>query len=127
MEKFRDVTHHHLQINHEIIYGEVTVNEIIEHRWKVMTNEGFHDDYKILVDVRDARFINFLDDLPFFMEYINKASKCFNLNRKCAFITSSPEHVAFAEILKSHLAEVENHYIINVFSTESAALNWLLK
>ena len=127
MEKFRNVIHHYLQINHEILCGDITVDELIEHRWKIMTETGYHNDYKILIDVRKATFVNFLNDIPWLMEYAKKASKYFNLNRKCAFITSSPEHVAYAELLKSHLVEMENHYIINVFSTESAALNWLLK
>lgn len=127
MEKFRDVTHHYLQINHEILFGEITIEEIIVHRWKIMNEPGYNDNYKILVDIRSATFVNFLDDLPKFINYVKKASKLFNLNRKCAFVTSSPEQVAFVEILISHLYEIENHYIINVFSTESAALNWLLK
>lgn len=127
MEKFRDVTHHYLQINHEIISGEITIQDIIAHRSKIMNDSVYRDDYKILVDVREATFVNFLADLPQFIGYIKKAAKQFNLCRKCAFITSGPEHVAFAEILKSHLAEMENHYIIKVFSTEAAALNWLLK
>lgn len=49
MEKFRDVTHHYLQINHEILFGEVTVEEIISHRWKVMTESDYRNDYKILL------------------------------------------------------------------------------
>jgi hypothetical protein len=126
MEKFQDIVHHHLKINHEILCGDITVKEIVEHRWNMMTQQGYDDSYKILVDVRKANFINFINDLPVFIDFVKKASACFNLNRKCAFITSTPEHVVYSEILKLGLAKIENSYIIGVFSTETAAMNWLL-
>ncbi len=127
MEKFHDVVHHYLKINHETLSGEITVDEIVTHRWNMMTSPGYRDDYKMLVDVRNASFFNFIDDLPVFVDFAKKASACFNLNRKCAFITSKPEHVAYAEILKLGLSKIENCYIIDTFSTETAAINWLLK
>lgn len=127
MEKFRDIVHHHLKINHEIISGDITLKELIEHRWKFMVQEGFKDYYKILVDIRDANFIDFMDEFPVFINYAKRASACFNLRRKCAFLTSKPEHVAYTEIMKSGLVDIENSYIIEVFSTETAAINWLLK
>jgi ATP sulfurylase len=78
------------------------------------------------MDIREATFMDFREKFSQFMDFVKEIKQFRNLNRKCAFITKNPEHVAYSEIVRFKLKAADVIVDIEIFSTEEAALNWIM-
>lgn len=123
--KFEYHVNHPKKLNHQILRGEIYLSELIQHRREIVYSQDYNDTYNILMDIREATFMDFREKFPHFMDFVKEIGQFRNMNRKCAFITKNPEHVAYSEIVKLKLKLAEVKIDIEIFSTEEAALDWI--
>ncbi len=116
---------HELKINQDIIKGRFTLEEILQHRWTELKKADYNDSYNMLVDIREAELIDFLQRMEEFVSFVKEVSIDKNMKRKCAFLTSKPIDVVLAEVSKLYLKNLDTGIKIETFSTEEAAIDWL--
>ena len=116
---------HDLKINFNILEGEFTFEDLLSKVNKIVFQHGYIDAYNILIDIRKANFIDFLENLSLLIDYFNKNSSFFNMNRKCSFITTKPQDVVHATLMIDKIKKTGVQLKFDIFSTEEAALNWM--
>lgn len=116
---------HSRRINFNILKGIITLEKLEEYLKNRFVSEGYHADYNILVDIREAELSDFYPKMEVFANYFINSSEATNWKRKCAIVTSTPEEVVIIEILKDKLKSRNFDLILEVFSTTEAALFWL--
>lgn len=118
---------HELKINFDIIKGEVDLNMLIEHEKIRIKSDKFNQNYNSLIDIRGAKFVNFLDDIDEFCDFLDAYTQQLKLNmeRKIALITSNPLEVVNSTIFALGFGKKDSNLEIESFSTEKAAIQWL--
>lgn len=114
-----------LKINYEKIIGEVSILDIIKLKKEIVYSDDYQENYNLIVDIREATFTDFIQNIPQFTEFIIEISKFRNMNRKCAFLTTKPVDVVNSELVKLNLDKLNIGIKMEIFSTENAALEWL--
>ncbi len=116
---------HDKKINYEKFIGELSILDIIESRKAIVYSDDYQDSHHILLDIREAVITDFIQNISIFFDFVDEFSKIRNINRKCAVLTIKPVDVVDSELVKMNLSRVKPELKIEIFSTESAALNWL--
>ena len=116
---------HDLKVNYNIIKGDFKFEDFIFYIEKVVHSPGYVDTYNILVDIREANFIDFKKNSSILVDYFSGTIKLFNMNRKCAFITSKPMDVVYATLLIEKLQKIGIQIKFQIFSSAEAALIWM--
>ena len=118
---------HDLKINYDIIKGDVDLNMVIQHEKFRISSEKFDENYNSLVDIRGASFINFMEDIGKFCDFLDSYTQQLNINmeRKIALVTSSPSEVVNSTIFALGLKQKGTSLKFESFSTEEAAIKWL--
>jgi hypothetical protein len=105
----------------ECYFGNTTVNDIIEQRKSVITDKDYKTHYNTMLDFRES-FLNFdINELEDIFDFIKK--NVYLENNKCAFVTSTPDHVVKAHIFKTRCKSLPIHY--EIYSTIKHAINYL--
>ena len=116
---------HDLKINFNTLEGEFSFEELVSKINKIVFQPEYIDSYNILIDIREANFINFHEKVSLLIDYFVKNSSFFNMNRKCSFITTKPQDVVHATLMIDKIKKTGVQLKFDVFSTEEAALNWM--
>ena len=87
------------------------------------SSSDYNADFSVLVDVRQASFVVDTNDIPAVLE-IFSAMPGSKKNRKFALLTATPQQVAFATMFGQNI-KTKYPFIVEIFSTHEAALNWL--
>jgi hypothetical protein len=108
----------------EILKGEITLKDLVECQSKMINNPEFSDSYYTLLDIRGAVFNFTKFDKIRFSVFLRDIATNFNLDRKCAIVTNSPEEVVSSIIFQKVMRAV-SPLKIKIFSTIEAALEYL--
>lgn len=117
---------HALKINYNIVNGEIQFEDFVKDLDKIIYGPQYNDSYNILIDIREANFIDFSKKVFIFVDYIQNNARYFNMNRKCSFITTKPLDVVHATLLIEKLHKIGFQIKFKIFSTEEAALEWIV-
>ncbi|QGY44178.1 hypothetical protein GM418_11055 [Maribellus comscasis] len=118
---------HELKINYDIIQGEVDLNMVIQHEKTRIQSDKFNEDYNSLIDIRGANFINFMENVGKFCDFLNDYTKRINMERKCAIVTSTPLEVVNSTVFSLGLKQRGTSLKFESFSSEEAAIKWLIR
>lgn len=116
---------HDLKINFNIVEGEFKFEDLVSKIDEIIFHPEYIDAYNILIDISEASFIDFLENVSLLIDYFNKNSSLFNMNRKCSFITTKPQDVVHATLMIDKIKKTGVQLNFEVFSTEKAALYWM--
>ena len=74
----------------------------------------------------DTKYFSPLSDVEkeIFYESIKDLTANLNMNRKCAILTDNPQEVVISELFKLRMNQ-SSLMNIKIFSTETAALEWI--
>lgn len=122
---FEFLVNHHLEVVFHIFKGEITTEQILKHLNGVIFSPEHRDDYNILIDIRDATLVDFIEKLDEFAFLLQSITGKINMDRSCAFLTDKPEHVAYSTLFIFKLEDQRTGMRFSIFSTYQAALNWL--
>jgi len=111
-----------LKIMIEYFSVEMSLDDLISHRKIMIHDIEYNPTYNIITDFRDAYLNGNEDDILSFIEfaknYPNLAAK-----RRAAILTETPNQTVISSIYKLKLQDLP--FIVKIFSTVSAALNWV--
>jgi hypothetical protein len=116
---------HDLKVNYNIIKGDLKFEDFVVNLNKVVHSPAYIDTYNILVDIREANFIDFKKNSSILLDYFSGTTTLFNMNRKCAFITSKPMDVVYATLLIEKLQKIGIQIKFQIFSSTEAGLIWM--
>ena len=116
---------HDLKINFNILDGEFTFEDLLSKVNKIVFHSEYIDAYNILIDIREANFTDFHENVSLLIDYFVKNSSFFNMNRKCSFITTKPQDVVHATLMINKIQETGVEMKFKIFSSEEAALQWM--
>ena len=114
---------HSLRIGFTTMTGEINQTVLRSELSLIWSSSEYNPDYSVLVDLRLASFAIEKNDIPVILE-IFSAMPGAKKNKKFAMLTATPQQVAFSTMFGQN---IKNKYpfIIEIFSTHEAALNWL--
>jgi len=114
---------HSLRIGFTTMTGEINQTVLRSELSLIWSSREYNPDYSVLVDLRLALFTIEKNDIPGLLE-IFSAMPGVKKNKKFAMLTATPQQVAFSTMFGQN---IKNKYpfIIEIFSTHEAALNWL--
>ncbi|HPE75813.1 MAG TPA: hypothetical protein P5210_03730 [Draconibacterium sp.] len=116
---------HDLKVNFNVIKGDFKFEDFLKNFDEVVHNPEYNDSYNILVDIREANFIDFTDNVSVLVDYFHETVSFFNMNCKFSFITTKPLDVVYATLLIEKLRKIGIRITFQIFSSEKAALNWM--
>ncbi len=116
---------HDLKINYNIIKGDFTIEDFVKNLDKLVLNPEYIDSHNILVDIREADFIDFRKNMSILLDFFQDTANFLNMNRKCSFVTTKPLDVVHATLLIKKLRKIGIQIKFQIFSSEEAALNWM--
>ena len=116
---------HDLKINYNVIKGDFKFEDFVKKLDKVVRNPDYNVSYNILIDIREANFINFMKKSSILIDYFQDKLSFLNMNRKCAFLTSKPIDIAHATLIIEKFRIVGFPIKFEIFSSEGIALSWL--
>ena len=95
--------------------------------WKKIASmkEFYELGYNILSDYRDAVFKFSLEDTNILDEFIYNIRKLLS-GKKGAVIVNVPVYTAISVLVKDKFKDAEN-FEVKIFSTEEAAIDWLVE
>ncbi|WP_372770386.1 hypothetical protein [Lutibacter sp.] len=102
---------------------DVTLEEIVNYMISAKENKIYPRLLKIKTNATNANFLFSIDDLKTIVIENDKSLENFNLIIS-AIIVDNPQTTVIS-MLYQMLAEKNDKYIFNVFSTDKGALQWL--
>jgi hypothetical protein len=123
---FEHRANHDLRINFNISKGDITFMEFVKNLDRVVHHPAYIDTYNILIDIREANFIDFAKNNSVLVDFIDETISTFNMKRKCAIVTTNPTDVVHATMLIKRFQKMGIRFAFYIFSSEEAALDWLL-
>lgn len=102
------------EINTAVLYSDLNLI------WK---SSGYKPEYSVLIDLRQAVFDLESNDIPLVLDLFS-AMPGQKKNRKFAMLTTTPQQVAISTMF---IQKIKNNFpfIVEIFSTYEAAMNWL--
>jgi len=117
-------TYDHLaKITFTTMSGEINLRILRSELSLIWSSTEYNPDYSVLVDLRYATFDLDTNDIPEVLE-IFSAMPGKKKNRKFALLTATPQQVALSTMFGQNI-KARYPFIVEVFSTQEAALNWL--
>jgi hypothetical protein len=123
--KFDSYTDHELKLIREKVIGRVTVDEIIKYRHEKTNSPEYVETYNMLLDISEGEIIDFLENMPLYIEFLIQLSKRINFERKFAILTARPMDVVYSHLFMEKMEELKLGTQIRAFSEEKNALKWL--
>jgi len=114
---------HSLKIGFTTMTGEINLSVLRTELSLIWSSPDFHPEYSALADIREASFILDTNDIPAILETFS-AMPGNKKNKKFAMLTATPQQVAFSTMFGQNI-KGKYPFIIEIFSTYEAALNWL--
>ena len=102
----------------------VNVSDIINHYKYLFENNSFPEKLNVLIDSGNAVFEVKPDEIKKVLKPLLKSINKYDHLHE-AILVNNPYKTAIASLFKKKYINFKN-YKFNVFSTEEAALNWLL-
>lgn len=111
------------QLGFTTITGKVNSKDLETGIKRIWGSGNFNSEYPVIIDMRQADLVIDINELSDFAGiFIERPGD--NTNKKLAFLTSSPQHVALSSILSNQLIK-KYSLNIEIFSTYEACLAWL--
>lgn len=101
--------------------GQISENEIISLKDKIMHDKDFNWDYNVLDDFSEADFNLSERGIEIVLHWLQDN---FSSPRRSAILTSTPDQVVMITLFK-HLEKNQLPMNIKIFSTLSYALQWI--
>jgi len=116
------IIHPELKVMVEYFSGLVDLNIMIEHR-KALIKENLYDpSFNSITDFRDANFNAKRDDVINYAKF-TKATPGMIGKRKAAILANTPQQNVITKLYTLNTQELP--FIIEIFYTMEAALNWI--
>jgi len=114
---------HAAKITFTTMTGEINPTVLRSELSLMWSSSDYNADFSVLVDVRQASFVVDTNDIPAVLQ-IFSAMPGTKKNRKFALLTATPQQVAFSTMFGQNIKS-KYPFIVEIFSTYEAALNWL--
>ena len=105
--------------------GQITIKDLFENALTIVQNDALPRDVKLLAYADKADFVFSTEELDGFWKALAAGKRKFT-SVKEAIIVARPKETALTYI-SSKSARQMDHFKFSVFSTEAAALAWLLE
>ena len=115
---------HEQKIIYEILKGDITLNELLQLERNKFNDPEHNASYSVILDIREANFRFSNVEKEIFYESIKDYTANLNMNRKCAILTNNPQEVVISELFKLRMSQ-SSPMNIKIFSTETAAMEWI--
>ena len=102
----------------------ILINEIIDHYLELSKNVSLPRNLRVLLDCRGARLNVDTDEIGLTHDAVKEALNKYEYIRE-AILIDKPYETVLANLFKHYNEDFEN-YTFNIFSTEEAALRWLV-
>lgn len=115
---------HERGIIFERISGRISFNELLAYEEEKLRDPDFNDSYAVVGDIRGAVFgLSKEEIIRIYRRYVTVATD-LDMRRRFAFITDNPDEVVAADLFRISLGRFFP-WLIEIFSTEEAALQWI--
>jgi hypothetical protein len=105
------------------LIGEINANVLRSEFSLIWSSPDYNPDFSVLADLRQATFVMDTTDIPAILE-IFSAIPGHKKNRKFALLTATPQQVALSTMFGQNI-KTRYPFVVEIFSTYEAALNWL--
>ncbi len=111
------------KITYITMIGEINPTVFRSELSLIWSSSDYNADFSDLVDLRQASFVLDTNDIPAILEIFSEMPGN-KKNRKFALLTATPHQVAFSTMFRQNIKS-RYPFIVEIFSTYEAALNWL--
>lgn len=119
----RDTYYEELKMLKTVYQGVMKIDDIISHYLKILDDSSLPRDLKVLIDCSSAQFDVNVDEIGLATDIVKKALLKYNSIRE-AVLVDKPHETVIATLFEKYNSALES-YSFAVFSTETAARNWL--
>ena len=104
--------------------GILRIDDIVSHYYTIAKNNILTENLKILIDCRETKFDVEPDEIILINDAVKKALNKYAYIKE-AILIEQPYETVLATIFEKGIKL--DHYNFKIFSTENAALSWLVE
>lgn len=112
-----------LKIGFTTMVGEINPSVLRSELSLIWSSDSYNADYSVLADLRQATFVIETNDIPVVLAMFSEMPGN-KKNKKFALLTATPQQVAFSTMFGQNIKS-KYPFIVEIFSTYEAAINWL--
>lgn len=114
---------HKRKITFEKVRGQISFSDLAAYEKAKLSDAEYNHSYAIIADIRGATFDLSKDEIIRIYKFIVTNTTKISMRGKFAFIADTPAEVVAADMFRISLRRF-GPVIIEIFSTEEAALKW---
>ena len=115
---------HKRKITFEKVRGQIFFSDLAAYEKAKLNDPEYNHSYAIIADIRGATFDLSKDEIIRIYKFIVTNTTKITMKGKFAFIADTPAEVVAADMFRISLRRF-GPVIIEIFSTEEAALHWI--
>lgn len=115
---------HERKITFEKVRGKISFSDLAAYEKAKFNDPEYNHSYSIIADIRGATFDLSKDEIIRIYKFIVTNTTKISRRGKFAFIADTPAEVVAADLFRISLRRF-GPVIIEIFSTEEAALQWI--